>query len=135
MRDGLDDSVEGHQDEAFAERHLQAHMLLEARGHHPGAQEPDQAVGGRRRLAQELEDAEEVLHVLELLDGLAGEEARSLQIGSVVQPAAALDAGHFAVQELVHHPGEQPRVALGMKLRAAEIEGHLLAREQHGPKG
>src|SRR6266446_763895 len=50
-----------------AGRHLQADVLLEARRHHPGAQEPDHAVGGGRRLAQELQDAEKVLHVLELL--------------------------------------------------------------------
>src|SRR5207237_5385456 len=84
-----------------------------------------------RSLPQELEDAEEVLHVLELLDRLAREEARGLQIRRLVEPVAALDAGHLAVEELVHHPCEQLAVALRLEPGAREIERHLLAREQH----
>ena len=83
-------------------------------------------------LAEKVEDAQEVVDVLELLDRLPGEEARRVEIGRVVQPVAALDAGHLAVKELVDDPAQDLPVARGDQARASEVERHLLARKKHG---
>src|SRR5439155_753144 len=129
--DGVDHAVQSHQHEPHAERHLQADVLLEAAGHHSRAEEPHHAVRRRGRLAEQLEDPDEVLDVLELLDCLAGEEAGGLQVRCPVQPVSALDPCHLAVQELVRHPAEQAPVAIRVQPRSAEIERHLFPREQH----
>src|SRR5438128_1783890 len=80
---------------------------------------------------EQIEDAQEVVDVLELLDGLAREEPRRVEIGRLVQPMAALDAGDLAVQELVDDPAEQGAVALRRQASRPEIERHFLARKQH----
>ena len=131
MVDGVDDRIERHEHEPFAEGHLQAHVLLEARGHHSGREEAHDAVGRSGRFAEQIEDAQEVVDVLELLDGLAREEPRRVEIGRLVQPMAALDAGDLAVQELVDDPAEQGAVALRRQASRPEIERHFLARKQH----
>ena len=129
--DGVDHAVQSHQHEPFAERHLQADVLLEAAGHHSRAEEPHHAVRRRGRLAEQLEDPEEVVDVLHLLERLAREKFGGLEIGRVVEPVADLNAGDFAVQELVGHPAEQAPVAIRVQPRSAEIERHLFPREQH----
>ena len=55
----------------------------------------------------------------------------ALEIRRVVQPVTDLDAGHFAVQELIEHPLEERLVSDGVERLAPEVEGHLLARQQH----
>ena len=47
---------------------------------------------------------QEVVDVLELFERLLGQKARRAEIGSVVEPVAALDAGDLAIEELVEHP-------------------------------
>ena len=69
--------------------------------------------------------------MLHLLERLAREELRGLEVGRVVQPVTDLDAGDLAVEELVEHPLEQLAVARRIELGARKVEGHLLAREQH----
>ena len=129
--DGVDDAVQRHQHEPLAHRHLEADVLLEGGGHHPRAEEAHERVGRRGLLAEQVEDAQEIVHVLELLDRLPREEARGVEVGSGVEPVPALDAGDLAVEELVHHPAQERAVAARVEAGAAPVEGHLLAREQH----
>ena len=76
--DELDHRVEGLQDEPFAERHLERDVLLPRAAHHAGRQEPHDRVRGRGRHAEDVEDAQEIADVLELFDGLLGEELGSI---------------------------------------------------------
>ena len=131
MIDRVDHGVQRHEHESFAQRHLQADVLVEVGGHHAGGEEAHHPMGRRRLLAEKVQDAEEVVDVLELLHRLAREEARGIEIGRCVQPMPALDAGHLAVEELVHHPAEQLAIPHRVEARAAEVKGHLLARQQH----
>src|SRR6267143_5587885 len=126
--ESVDDAVQGHEDESLAHRHLEADVLFEGGGHHPRAEEPHQSMRRGGLLADEIEDAQEVVDVLELLHRLPREEARSVEIGSRVEPVAALDAGDLAVEELVHHPAQERAVAARLQSRAAPVERHLLAR-------
>ena len=76
-------------------------------------------------------DADHVAHMLQLFDGLLGQKARRRKVRRIVEPLADLDAGHLAVEELVHDPGEDLAVGRGIEPVTPEVERHLLAREQH----
>ena len=69
--------------------------------------------------------------MLHLLERLPREELRGVEVGRVVEPVTDLDAGDLAVEELVEHPLEERAIARRVELGAAEIERHLLARQQH----
>ena len=98
----------------------------------PVARKRTAACAGLGLQAEHRHDAQEVIDVLHLLERLPREELRGLEVGRVVQPVPDLDAGDLAVEELVEHPLEQLLVARRIELGSAEVEGHLVAREQHG---
>ena len=88
----------------------------------PVARKRTAAVRGLRLAAEHRHDAQEVVDVLHLLERLAREELRGLEIGRVVQPVTDLDAGDLAVEELVEHPLEELAVPDRVELGAPEIE-------------
>src|SRR5215471_11667441 len=97
----------------------------------PGHQEADDRVRGTRLRTEQAHDANEAVDVLQLLERLSGQKTCRFQVRRLEQPLADLIRRHFAVKELVEQPAQHPAIGLGIETRAAEIEGHLCAREQH----
>lgn len=128
----VDQRVERGEHEAFAGGHLERDVFRPVVAHHARREEAEHRMGRLRLDAEGLHDLQEVADVLQLFDGLFGEEARRVEIRRGVEPVADLNPGDLAVQELREDPREELTIAGGVELRATEVKTHFFAGEEHG---
>jgi membrane dipeptidase len=130
--DGVDEGLEDGEHHALAHGHFAAHVLGEVSPHAPGGEPADHAVCRPRPGAEQRVQPEEDTDMGQLLGGLPGKEGRRLKRRCPVQPVAALDARHLAIEELVEDPSQQGGIPRQPEPRPLEVEAQGLAGDQHG---
>ncbi len=129
--DGVDEGLKHHQHHALADRHFRAHVLGEVSAHAPRGEPPHHRVGGPRLGSQQCVQPEKDADVGQLLHGLAREEGRRLERRRRVEPVAALDAGDFAVEELVKNPSQELSIPGKTEAGAVKVEAESVPWDEH----
>ena len=131
MLERIDEPVEHREHITFAERHLEAHMLVPVIRHHPRRKKANRGMSRPRCGGENLEDLEKPIYVLQLFHRLARKKIRRIETRRPIKPMPNLDPRHFTVKKLVEDPYEKLPIPLHIKPRPPKIKRHLPSRKNH----